>query len=458
MAISLLSIKEGTIILAITGVCISILMTTPHLPWDFKSPTPERIEFAARVAVPLFTFFLIIFFFYMALINRSLLGKLKSLNHELEQKTEHKQQFLAKMSHEVRTPLNGIYGITQLLQITDDEKEKEDYLQTLSFSTQNLLHIVNEILDYSKIEKGKIELEIREINIKNVLDEIIHLFTPKCQEAGLYIKSEFGPTLPETIQSDSYRLTQIFTNLINNAIKFTQEGGITLHAKVSKDQLIFSVSDTGIGIPKEKQSSVFQEFNQADSSTSRNFGGTGLGLNITKDLVELFGGQITINSEEGKGSEFQFWIPLQKSKPHVENQEEALPAQSVTISSDLCVLVAEDNPINQKVVRKFLEKSNIHNYTVVTDGKKAVHSVQQSHYDLILMDVNMPEMDGLEATRTIRGLNIPQPVIIALTANAFEDEKQKCLQAGMNDFLSKPIGMNDFKRVLSTNFPHKQSV
>ena len=458
MGVSLLSIKEGAIILLITGVCMGALILAPHLPWEFQSPAPDEIKFAARVGVPLFTALLIIFLFYVAFINRSLMVKLRTLNLELEQKTEHKQQFLAKMSHEVRTPLNGIYGITQLLQITEDEQERKDYLQTLSFSTQSLLHIVNEILDYSKIEKGKIELEIRDINLKNVIDEITHLFKPKCQELGLYIKSEFAPSLPEKIQSDSFRLTQIFANLINNAIKFTKEGGITLYAKCLNDRLVFSVIDTGIGIPKEKQGSIFQEFNQADSSTSRNFGGTGLGLNITKDLIELFGGEITILSEEGKGSEFQFWIPLQISHSKADTEEMTPLPQTESLPTELSILLAEDNPINQKVICKFLEKMGLDDYKVVSDGKKAVDSVQVNHYDLILMDVNMPEMDGLEATRAIRKFNIPQPVIIALTANAFESEKQKCLRAGMNDFLAKPISMSDFKSVLSTNFPCKQGV
>ena len=452
VASTIVSFRKGLLFFGIAIVISILLACSPLLPFGFKEPPMEAVYFSVRIAVPVFCSILMLFFLYLTRINWSLIYRLREANKDLEERNEHKKQFLAKMSHEVRTPLNGIYGISQLLQTTEDPAEKEDYLHTLDFSTQTLLHVVNEILDYSKIEKGKIELEVREINLTTILNEIVHLYKPKCEEVGIQINLNLQDSVPQKVMTDSFRLTQIFSNLINNAIKFTREGSITLHASCEGNQLRFAVQDTGIGIPGEKLDEVFKEYGQADKSTSRNYGGTGLGLNITKELVSLFGGNIRVDSEYGKGSTFSFWIPLSLPKePQVETVQPTKNEDVVNII-DTNILIAEDNLVNQKIIRKFLSRLGYKNYKVVPNGKLAVQEIQEkdNFYHVILMDINMPEMDGIEATKKIRALNaVHQPVIIALTASAFAEEMENCIAAGMDNFVSKPVRLNEFKEIMS---------
>ena len=448
IATSLQSIQRGALWLALIILTHIFLAILPHTPFDFPSPSSAVLEKGIRYSIPVFSGILVLFFFYLASINQTLIKKLEGLNYELENRNEHKKQFLARMSHEVRTPLNGIYGISQLLKISEEE-EKEDYLDTLDFSVQNLLHIVNEILDYSKIEKGMIQLEKRAFNLKQLLNQIVNLYTPRCQESGLSLIGDISMDIPEEVYSDSFRLSQILSNLINNAIKFTRKGKITVTATLGekKGTLIFKVKDTGIGIPQDKLHTIFEEYSQVDSSISRSYGGTGLGLNITKDLVELLGGEINVESTPEKGTQFTLWIPLETVPPTSEKEKfsETLSAQA---GSQRPILIVEDNFVNQKIVRKFLLKSGYSNIHIVENGLLALNEVQDKKYDLILMDVNMPEMNGIQATQEIRKLEVEQPVIVALTANALEEEKENCLEAGMNDYLSKPIKINELKNIL----------
>ncbi len=361
-----------------------------------------------------------------------------------------KSDFLSNMSHEIRTPMNAIIGITDLLLDQITEGENNEYLNSIRYSADNLLVIINDILDFSKMEAGKIKLENISFDLYRKLTELIKSFKFQTDEKELYLNLSVHPDVPNFIKGDPYRLSQILYNLLGNAVKFTHKGGIVVMVKVkqkfnNKYLLSFSVTDSGIGIARNKVDSIFESFTQAYTDTSRKFGGTGLGLAITKNLVELQNGYIGVKSQPNEGSTFYFDIAYESA---TESTEE-IGNQDLTEEASLAgyhILLVEDNAMNQLVAKRFLLKWGA-SVTIADNGIKAIETLKQVNYDLVLMDLQMPEMNGYDATAYIRenpdqvmNANIP---IVALTADAFDETRQRVYNTGMNDFVTKPFKQED---------------
>ena len=376
-----------------------------------------------------------------------------------------KAAFMANMSHELRTPLNGIDGFTQLLAKTELDKKQKKYISLISTSSSNLIGIVNDILDFSKIESGKMNLSSIEIDPFIEFNNILELFNAKTKEKNITYSKHIDSNIPVPLMIDKLRISQILTNLIGNAIKFTpQDGKIDVHVdliSMSNDivELKFSVKDSGIGIPKNRQKSIFEAFTQADDSTTREFGGTGLGLNISVSMVELMGGKLNLQSEEGKGSIFYFNVQLNAVENHqvksinseTASKKEPLNTETTAQESEIeikktKILVVEDNEMNQILMDELLKQYNI-TADFVVNGEEAIFKVSEVEYDLIFMDINMPVLNGIDTTKFIRSSENMVP-IIALTANALEGDEKKFLEAGMNDYLAKPLEYENFDRII----------
>jgi len=376
-----------------------------------------------------------------------------------EEAAKAKSQFLSTMSHEIRTPLNAVIGLSELLLDTDSEDEKQDFAIHIKKSGENLLEILNNILDYSKFESTGIDKELKPVNVSKVVHEIVNMLTPLSTNKRLSIETKVSHDIPDLVMTDETHLKQILINLIGNAVKFTHEGSVVVSVdKISnthsnrKGNLKFSIKDSGDGISKKDMNRLFKSFTQLDSSRTRKHGGTGLGLVISKKLVESLGGEIWFESEVDKGSQFYFTIEAKETKATETAVEstEIHSDKSVHENKHVKVLVVEDNILNQKVIEKILEKSDL-KVDIANNGKEALEMLELTDYNLIFMDMEMPIMDGIEATRLIRKnlAQEKQPIIIAMTANAFLEDRERCLEAGMNDFISKPVSVDKVKAMLN---------
>jgi signal transduction histidine kinase/CheY-like chemotaxis protein len=374
-----------------------------------------------------------------------LIRQLNMSEKQVREAAEVKEKFMANMSHEIRTPMNAILGFTNLLQRKDLDQESKEYVQTIQKSGENLLTIINDVLDLSKIKAGMMRIESAPFSIRALMHSIEIMFTAKAVEKQLSITVMIEDSVPDTLEGDATRLTQVLVNLIGNALKFTARGTVTIHVVnegITGNTIHTGivVADTGIGIRKDKLQHIFDRFQQAEDSVTRNYGGTGLGLSIVQELVTLQNGSIAVESEPGIGTTFKLVFPYTIAS---EPAQAAAPFTHKTTAlppdfKDAFVLVVEDNEINQSLVKQLFKNWQLR-YELANNGKEAVDKLRQTTYDLILMDIQMPEMDGYTATQEIRGkLKLDTP-IIAMTAHALAGEREKCLSYGMDEYISKPI-------------------
>ena len=366
----------------------------------------------------------------------------------IEIKSKLKSEFLANMSHEIRTPLNAILGFIGLLkEECHGEKEKE-YLKIIDESSKNLLHVIGDILDFSKIESKKLEISKINFNARDEFYMIEKLFSAKCLEKNIVLSIEIAPEVPKYLYADNFRIKQIIINLLSNAIKFTPSGKqIKIYIGYEKDFLHVDVKDEGIGIKQSEQEHIFESFTQEDTTTTRRFGGSGLGLSISKALAELMEGNISVKSKEGRGSTFHFYVKAKEGKSVDKNSKKL----STKKFEKYKALLVEDNLSNQKYMEIIFKKLNL-KFDIANNGKEAVEKFKQNSYDIIFMDENMPIMSGIEAVKIIRDIekkeHLKRVFIVSLSANAIKGDREKFLDAGMDEYLSKPVSKDDIIAVI----------
>ncbi len=488
--------SQSFIILIMVGVLfIAVTVLAPNRLAHilYSAPFPLAIAYnligSSNPFSLQFSFFLVLFLLFMLWLgklqheslvknltvhftNEELITQLESAIERETIANRAKSDFLANMSHEIRTPMNGVLGMTELLQSTRLSAEQRKFTETIQESGELLLSIINNILDFSKIEADKLELESIPFDLEDLIQDVVRMLTSSAHVKGL----ELIVLIPEEtrlhLKGDPTRIRQVLTNLVANAIKFTEKGRViirvvTIEENSNHTTLMISVDDTGIGISPDVQARLFKPFSQADGSTTRKYGGTGLGLAISSELVSAMGGILQCDSEPGKGSRFFFTLPLEITSEMETKPDSPRPARNKLIAADnkspaaLHILVAEDNQTNQEVITGMLEHIGC-TATLVANGQEAVDAVAEKSYDLVLMDCQMPVLDGYQATAEIRrrenkegrGYHIP---IIALTANALEGDREKCLAAGMDDYIRKPFRQDDIHEIL-THWSHEQQL
>ncbi|WP_258102543.1 ATP-binding protein [Marinoscillum sp. MHG1-6] len=428
-----------------TAVVLAILMYDMLIYFNFL----ERVESVNFWGKELFLFS------QSLILSYRFAYTLKSEKHKAEKASQAKSEFLSTISHEIRTPLNAVVGLSHLLLTENPRDDQRDNLLSLKYSAEHLTALINDILDFNKLESGSVEFEEMSVNLRELGERIVNIYSPKAEENYLHLEFVCDDRINSSLLLDATRLSQILNNLIDNAIKFTREGSVVLRMIMVKQnntsqKIRFEVSDTGIGIPSDKQAVIFERFTQASSSTTREFGGTGLGLSIIKKLLELQGSQIKLSSYPGEGSTFYFTLKF------TIDDSRKLPADDEVVMDEAQlqgrkVLLVEDNKINVVVASKFLTKWGIA-VDHAENGEEGVEKASSTSYDLILMDLQMPVMDGYEASRLIREKDTSIP-IIALTASALFRVQEGIFDAGMNDFVLKPFDPQELKRKLSKFLP-----
>jgi len=375
------------------------------------------------------------------------------------QASKSKSEFLANMSHEIRTPLNAILGFIDLLKEKEEDKEKLKYIATVQSSSNTLLGIINDILDFSKIESGNLGIDKVDFNVDAEFSTLVELFKAKASEKSVNLTLIMDDNMPAALNSDPLRIKQVIANLLSNALKFTPRNGkVALNIGYKNKQLVVSVKDSGIGVPKDKQKHIFKAFSQAESSTTRKYGGTGLGLSISSRLISMLGGKLKLESEEGKGSTFSFAIDVEIGK--YKKATSTLKPETLNIQ-DKKILLVEDNKANQMFMSLILKKFKLQ-FEIANDGLEAITAFENGNYDLILMDENMPNLNGIEATKRILAIEKEQALnhtpIIALTANALKGDREKFLDAGMDEYLTKPINKEKLAETFKAFLTPKEMV
>jgi signal transduction histidine kinase/DNA-binding response OmpR family regulator len=456
----------------VDSVYSSALLLQKHLEKDLQQTLNKNTEASSFLSAYNKTLAIIaivaVFILCTIIINRhirqrQLIEQLEAATAAARESALIKDQFLANMSHEIRTPLNAIKGFSHLLAQTDLGPDQQKYTAIINESSSNLLHIVNDILDISKMEAGKLRITNKEFDLYRILQTTEQMFGNAANEKGLTYSQSMQPDVPLKVMGDPDRLLQILINLISNGIKFTNKGFVKIIVAVAqrddtKIWIEFLVEDTGMGIPGDKKEEVFKRFEQLHTGKDAVIQGTGLGLSIVKNLAMLMGGEVTLKSEFGKGTSFKVLLPFTESKS-VEHLDEQMASNLETDSyfPDAVVLVAEDNKVNQLLIRSVLNSYKI-TAEIVENGEDVIKAVSKRRYHLILMDIQMPIMDGYDTTELLRKqMNLTTP-IIAMTAFALPGEREKCLQAGMNDYLAKPIDMLQLQHVLKKHLGEKENM